>query len=449
MPKVKMPDGVIVDMPDNPPPELTARLQKFLSGQQPQQFSAMNPPSIEDTTGQAQAPPSMPVQAPQSTASKVLGFAKDVAVESIPGVPTYREGKKPLEGNQFQQNIQVLDRAFRTVPAEIMNVLTAAPLLKAGLRKLPGAAPILQEEGIAAARKIPEEAIKGPPSQPLWNRVKAAGSNTIQSDKLADAIDDAVRELSLPANPDTAAIGELTNIKNRILSNGGQLSIEMLDADRRALAKMNLGGQEQRLYSVVHEVLDDAAKAPGTTGEAATVLKGAINASKKEFARDELAKLIERKIHTRTADKIQSINTAAIQDTLRKTEKGKKIIERLGAGEIAQIEGELRRINPPPLPPPGGASYGSGKFWQKQGILGGISSLIGLATGDPKAAAGVMAAGNVVMGAEYYLSRLLVTKPGRDFLRELSKAQLTPALAGPLFNTMKKLAGDENQEEIK
>src|SRR3990167_8762727 len=34
MPKVRMPDGILVDMPDNPSPELKARLQAVLQKQQ-------------------------------------------------------------------------------------------------------------------------------------------------------------------------------------------------------------------------------------------------------------------------------------------------------------------------------------------------------------------------------------------------------------------------------
>lgn len=477
MPTVRMPDGALVEMPDNPSPELRARLEKFLStqGQPQQQFSALNPPSIEDTAGHVtQAPQQDPnnfdAQAEANKVSDQLSaagnFIKDTAIGMIPGANLYREFKTPdtpPAPGEYRSPFRNVDRFVGAAAADALNLAAAAPLagkvLKPVLRSLPGAAPILQEEAIAAARKVPGEAIQGPAAQPLWQQFKSSGAPNIKADRIVSSIDNAVEELSKAANPNSGAINFLGNIKNRIVDGGGYIPIDALDADRRAIGQFirstegggGIHGLADQIYSAFDSTLEDAIKGgaagPGRVGKAATDLRAAIQASKKDFAREDLANLIEQRIRTRAGDNLQSINIASIKDALRKTEKGKQIIDRLGAGEVAQIEGMLNQINPPSLPPPGGANFGSGKFLKTEGLLSGLGYLLSL--GDPRGAAAGAAIGAAAQGTEYWLSRFLMTKPGRDFLRTLSNANLSanPAAVPALYQTMNTLINRNGEEK--
>ena len=188
------------------------------------------------------------------------------------------------------------------------------------------------------------------------------------------------------------------------------------------------------IYKAIYDDLGLAAKGK-VGGKAASTLRAAINASKKEFARDELSNLIELRIKTRAADQLPYINSAAIKDALRKSEKGKDILSKLGAGEIAEIESLLNKITPPGLPPPGGANFGSGRFFRGEALITGIGYLLGY---NPATAAAI---GGVAQGVPYVISRLLVTKPGRDFLRTISTAKITPEMPKitVLYQTLKSL----------
>lgn len=412
-------------------------LQALQAGQLPN--TKMGPPPVQ------QSPPqNFDASAEADKVISEMGnFAKNTLTGMIPGANIYQEYKRgPEPGFEGPGIMNKIKRGLdygEAGAADAMNLITMGQGAKGVLRSLPGAAPILQEEAIAAARAIPDAAIQGPPSLPLWNKVKAAGAPLINADKVVNAIDQSLTELNLPSNKNQPAIDFLTNIKDEINKGGGSYPINQLDADRRAIGKLDLGGLGEKIYKSIGDTLDQAISQEGPASQTASDLKAAINASKKEFAREDLATMIERKIRTRPGDNIQSINMAGIQDAMRKTAKGKEIIDRLGVGEVTQIEGMLKQINPPSLPPPSGVNFGSGKFLKTEGLLSGLGYLI--SAGDPKAAASAAAAGAAVQGTEYALSRLLVTKPGRDFLRVLSKANLSPGSAAipALYQSMKQL----------
>lgn len=300
------------------------------------------------------------------------------------------------------------------------------------LRKLPGAAPILQEEALAG---IKGSAAKLSGTHGDWSKVAKEGIPIIDQSNVLEAVQNAKKELMKPSNVDKSSVEFLNNIENRIVQGKGKLPLDLVDADRRSIGKWTkqvenkgkLEGLVDDIYSAYHADLDQAARTlPGKgplvgpiESNAATDLQHAIDSSRKAFVKEDYSNLIEKHISTQETSGLQQIKPNKIMDDLRKTKTGQNIMKNLDPTELKDIQNTLTVYSKvPKLPPPNGATYGSGGYWMTAGFITGATKLLGadLATAT--------AIGGTVASTPHMISKLLLTEPGRDFIRYASKANL-------------------------
>lgn len=309
----------------------------------------------------------------------------------------------------------------------------ATGLLKKGasslIKRMPGSSAELNVMGIEKARTLPDIIDTNMTGYTWQDAEKALGQkHKIPAVDLDFSSRDLMKEATKvgPAWQDQELIGRLGDLQDVFNKHGSwNIPIDELRAYQKKIGDLvgqtrKAGGEEhgayKRLMSSVFDAYDNAVKSGGAGGAAAESVRTAVNASKKEFAKAELKRIVEQSISEGRKDALPSLNKGRILDELR-VGKGKyaDLIERaLDPYELADIKAAIAGINAPVLPPQPGAPVGSSQRWIQRGVGGLVGGAVG---GIMGAGTGALAGPLVADG----LAELMMTQKGRDAVRWASK----------------------------
>lgn len=297
------------------------------------------------------------------------------------------------------------------------------PAVKWGVRHLPGAQGVLHTDVATRLAGQAENLLPATPSAQIYQQVAQGTNPRIATRNLWRTAHELIRdEMRLqPAMRNQELVRVAHDVFAMAQPGLGNVPMSQLYANQQRVGEMirtarrSAGSQERglrRLYGAFHADLE-AAAAQGIP-EAAT-LRTAIAASRREHAVDELQELFMpgRPGITVRPDGQVEINAGRLRTRLRDQLQNDQVFRQSfqpeELREIEQILLEAQRLKR--VPPPKGATFGSGTFARRSGTAAAVTMAI---TQDPALATTM---GLIAAGGPELLSWGLQTAPGRAIVR--------------------------------
>ncbi len=283
------------------------------------------------------------------------------------------------------------------------------------LKRLPGVGGGMHEAARETLEQVPGRLRPTEQAAPMYQALEAQNPAVSLGPVQRVAQEIVQSERALPAS---VREGTLTRLSEEldVLAKTGDVPFAVVHRTMQRIGELvgeaqrsaspALGGLK-RLYGAMYEAMD-AADIP--------LLRQANAITRRNYAVDDLATLFRPGspgMVTRP-DGLVQVHGGKLLDRFQKLVDDKLFRESFTAAERAEIAQTIKTtFGLPRLPPPGGASYGSG------GVIG-RGSLAGAAAAGMTGSAEVGATvGMVTMAAEYAIPQLLMTKPGRAFVQHV------------------------------
>ena len=331
-----------------------------------------------------------------------------------------------------------------------------SPVWKGIAKKLPGAGAGLQEGAIGMARELPGKLAPGIPSDAMFEQVKRAGNPVIRVKNFKSSISE------LLSNEDEvfkALRGELEPLLKGLTDELSGVAGVRIGTFKAALERVGqrtgsvqgvqgneIRGAYRKLTDALFKDLDEAVKAGGQTGKAATALKAARDAYRKDKAVEKLGEVIEGAVNK--GGVADTFSPGKVMNQFKEVRRTKIFRESFSEAEQKEITDLMNMIRE--LPKPGAARGVDAGSRQVLGRLATGGSLAGVLSGagfvDPMTA--------TALTGGYYLTASLVakamgTKVGRGVLKSAlreSKGILDHNVAARLGNFF--AAQDQMREHI-
>ena len=325
--------------------------------------------------------------------------------------------------------------------AAVPGVVRGAAALKPALiKRLPGAATVLHEEGVEALQHLPEGLGPPVPSDLLYKDLAMRGNPPIRAQALWQTANSTLRaqEALQPSlrNPKIRKIAEDLRTLAQQSPQGVPLEAMQAHMQRVGLLVRQASAENwpqakalKQLYGAFSTDLETAASR-GIPEAAA--LKEANVAFKQERAVESLGEMFapgQQGLKTRPDGLIQ-IHAGVLKDRFEKAlSQDKNFREGLGHDAIQEVRTTLKELQKiPRMPAPHGQAYGSALTLGRGTGASGITYAL---TGDPQLAA---LAGGLVAWGPQALGWFFMTATGRNFLkRQLAeRGGIDPAVLGAL-----------------
>ncbi|MCH7557710.1 MAG: hypothetical protein IIB56_09680 [Planctomycetes bacterium] len=395
--------------------------------------------------------PRIAKEAALPTAGEVIGgFGAGAAAFALTGSPRMT-ARAALVGETVGGGIgEALNQFFGITPKSKAQIALAAagPIVSRGIigvgkgiaRRLPGAGAGLQEKAIEDIAGIGLGIKPGgvTPSSVLFDEIKDVNP-FIPTGKTLSAVEGLLEQELSKSTPNSSLVNKLTSLRDKIQTGGridpstliqtGKQGLDFSDlrADLsefgglggEALRKGNTkaAGKFNRVVSSLQEDLEIAARA--IPGQAGSTLKLANKAFTLEKFQENFLNLLDDPSlfpPPRQVDGLLSVNSLSL---IKRLKKGKEfaIPRRVLKDQFDDIIKTLEaiRISTRPLPPVGGASFGSGVFARRAAF----GSAAGVATGRTAESAGIGAIMLPVISE--FVSQALISTPGRKFIKLVVK----------------------------
>lgn len=317
-------------------------------------------------------------------------------------------------------------------------------MVKGALKRAPGAQGLTVEESIAKVREIPQQIASKMPAD--WANANAALSRKAQipTPNFESTVDELLQAESASDIPNRATLSLLTKLKKAMTSRRmtapftQTTPLNILRNDQRRLGQLSGvmegkdGGVDQgvlrKLVEAIHRDYDDVLAAGGVAGQDVQTVLDAVKASKREFAAEEVKRIIEQSISSgkHAGVMAEDIRAGAIIDQITRKGKFAKIIEQsLPPQEIADYVKQIESLKFPALPPASGAVIGSGR----------VLPTVTLGTGAGLAATGGNPVGGAAGGYAAYkgteaIQEFLMSPQGKEFLRWARARSVDPTSPG-------------------
>lgn len=330
-------------------------------------------------------------------------------------------------------------------------------------RSLPGASVELNELAAGTMRTLPESVRPTPGlAQRTYGLLDQIGAPKVAMNETANAIVDLLRNEARLASPDKAFVKILRNLQSKIR---GGMSFKDIQAnavdfgEKIGQIAANKGTRLGEMRDVLGAIHADAANAipiGGTTPHAALQLKSGVwdtarMLSRREFAANDLSRMIEKSGISTVGDGFTQVNTnkivSQIEDMMKLAKQDKKarlFVESFQPGELQGIVDTLNEIGKraPKVPAKTGAPVGSSQRWIEAGIGGLAGTGVGAAVGSPGLGATVGAMTAPL--ASNLIAKAMMTDAGRSLVRHAVSptGRVTPQSAA-LFSLFLKAQGEQ------
>jgi len=396
MPKVKMPNGDIVELPDNPTADQLKRLRSLrnqMMGPQPfptpsAQEEALQAP-IEDKIltgggkmmGQAALPTAGMVGG--SALGAMTGPAAPVAIPAM-------EAGGSMAGEWLNQKLGI------TQPSNLqIGLAGAAPLagrmLPAALKFATKGRDTLNKVAAQEAENFIQRYLPNQSAQALFQQAESQGES-IAMNKTAQTLDAMISKMQKASTP-PAVMTRLENLSQKIAANGGALRPTDVQQEMEIVGKTvrTLESQEGSPFGAAKKVFE-AMNADLDAAPAGQTLSLARQTFKRASVVDEMSDSISKATKLLRGQESAQFNANQVINDLNKNKFFKQSFNPQEQKEIMDLLGKLNKI--PVLKPGAGVQIGSGRFWHG---LGGLASPLGAgAAGELMGGPGGAAVGTMV-----------------------------------------------------